>query len=148
MDFFWVSCPQVQAFRKFYPQLLVFGLRPSGEEVPLEGELQKTFARSLVFFDELLNFVSDLQAVIVNLVQQLGAIYTNNSPPSLYSSFTSVHLQTAFSSLADGFVVLVTIDEIIAQNLTIGHTMSLFTRLPVYLPACFSPPSLCILLLQ
>jgi WASH complex subunit 7 len=129
MVFFWVSCPQVQALRKFYPQLLVFGLRPSGEEVPLEGELQKTFARSLVFFDELLNFVSDLQAVIVNLVQQLGAIYTNNSPPSLYSSFTSVHLQTAFSSLADGFAVLVTIDEIVAQNLTIGHTMSLFTRM-------------------
>ncbi len=147
-NFFGVSCPQVQALRKFYPQLLVFGLRPSGEEVPLEGELQKTFARSLVFFDELLNFVSDLQAVIVNLVQQLGAIYTNNSPPSLYSSFTSVHLQTAFSSLADGFAVLVTIDEIVAQNLTIGHTMSLFTRLPVCLPACFSLPSLSILVLQ
>jgi hypothetical protein len=32
--------------------------------------------------------------------------------------------------------------------LTIGHTMSLFTRLPVCLPACFSTPSLCILVLQ
>lgn len=124
----------------FYPRLLVFGLRPNGEDVPLEGELQKCFARSLPFFHELVEFQSELRGVIVNLVQQLEAIYTIDAA-HVYSSFFACHLRSAFSSLVNGFAVLVTLDEIIAQNLSIGHSMSLFTRL-VSLDHCIIVPGL------
>lgn len=123
----------------FYPRLLVFGLRPSGEDVPLEGELQKCFARSLPFFHELVEFQSELRGVIVNLVQQLEAIYTIDAA-HVYSSF-ACHLRSVFSSLVNGFAVLVTLDEIIAQNLSIGHSMSLFTRF-VPLDHCLIVPGL------
>lgn len=124
----------------FYPRLLVFGLRPNGEDVPLEGELQKCFARSLPFFHELVEFQSELRGVIVNLVQQLEAIYTIDAA-HVYSSFFACHLRSVFSSLVSGFAVLVTLDEIIAQNLSIGHSMSLFTRF-VPLDHCLIVPGL------
>jgi hypothetical protein len=113
----------------FYPRLLVFGLRPSGEDVPAEGELQKSFAKSLSFFKDLVEFIAGLRSSISNLVKQLEAIYRNDFPRPY---FPSCHLRTVFSSLVDGLTVIATVDEIISQNQSIGHAMSLFTR-SVYL---------------
>lgn len=110
---------------KFYPRLLVFGLRPSGEDVPAEGELQKSFAKSLSFFNDLVEFIAGLRSLIHNLVKQLESIYRNDTPRPY---FLSGHLRTVFSSLVDGLTVMATVDEIISQNLSIGHAMSLFTR--------------------
>ncbi|KAL3684666.1 hypothetical protein R1sor_002688 [Riccia sorocarpa] len=121
-----------QALKKIYPRLVVFGLPSSHEETPLEGELQKSFAKSFRFFQDLLEFVAKLRAVLFNLVQQLEAIYTGDGSKGSkrpYASFSSVHLRTAVQCLADGFTVLITIDEIVAQNSAIGHSLSLFTRM-------------------
>lgn len=124
------DCIEVDRFRqlartKFYPRLLVFGLRPSGEDVPAEGELQKSFAKSLSFFNDLVEFIGGLRSLISNLVKQLESIYRNDAPRSY---FLSCHLRTVFSSLVDGLTIIATVDEIISQNLSIGHAMSLFTR--------------------
>lgn len=125
------DCIEVSRFRQlaqteFYPRLLVFGLRPNSEDVPPEGELQKSFATSLSFFNDLIKYISGLRRLIVNLLKQLEAIYRNEAPCPY---FLSCHLRTVFSSLVDGLTVIVTVDEIIAQNLNIGHAMSLFTRM-------------------
>ncbi|KAG6552860.1 hypothetical protein Mapa_005515 [Marchantia paleacea] len=121
-----------QASSKIYPRLVVFGLRSTSEETPLEGELQKTFAGSFKFFQDLLEFVSKLRAVLSNLVQQLEAIYSGDTTKSNrrpYAAFWNVHLRTAVHCLAEGFTLLITIDEIVAQNTSIGHSLSLFKRM-------------------
>ena len=132
------DCVEMDRFRQlaatnFYPRLLVFGLRPSGEDVPAEGELQKSFAESLSFFSGLVEFIAGLRSLISNLIKQLESIYRNDTPRPY---FLSCHLRTVFSSLVDGFTVIATLDEIISQNLSIGHAMSLFTR-SVYLALQF-----------
>lgn len=125
-----LDCIEMGRFRqlaqaKFYPRLLVFGLRPSGEDVQAEGELQKSFAKSLSFFNDLVDFIAELRSLIRNLVKQLESIYRNDAPRPY---FLSCHLRTVFSSLVDGLSVIASVDEIISQNLSIGHAMSLFTR--------------------
>lgn len=93
--------------------------------------MQKTFARSFKFFQDLLEFVSKLRAVLSNLVQQLEAIYSGDTTKSSrrpYAAFWNVHLRTAVHCLAEGFTTLITIDEIVAQNTSIGHSISLFKR--------------------
>jgi len=124
------DCIEMDRFRqlakaKFYPRLLLFGLRPSGEDVQAEGELQKSFAKSLSFFNDVVEFIAELRSLIRNLVKQLESIYRNDAPRPY---FLSCHLRTVFSSVVDGLSVIATVDEIISQNLSIGHAMSLFTR--------------------
>lgn len=110
---------------KFYPRLLLFGLRPSGEDVQAEGELHKSFARSLSIFNDLVEFITELRGLIRNLIKQLDSIYRIDAPRPY---FLCCHLQTVFSSLVDGLLVIATVDEILSQNLSIGHALSLFTR--------------------
>lgn len=124
---------QQLAQAKFYPRLLLFGLRPSGEDVIAEGELQKSFAKWLSFFNGLVEFIAELRSLIRNLVKQFESIYRSDAPRPY---FLSCHLRTVFSSLVDGLSVLATLDEIISQNLSIGLAMSLFTR-SVNLPQRF-----------
>lgn len=132
------DCIEMGRFRqlaqaRFYPRLLLFGLRPSGEDVQAEGELQKSFAKSLTFFNDLVEFIAGLRSLIRNLVKQLESIHRNDAPRPY---FLSCHFRTVFSSLVDGLSVIATVDEIISQNLSIGHAMSLFTR-SVNLPQHF-----------
>ncbi|CAM6083172.1 unnamed protein product [Calypogeia fissa] len=120
-----------QVISEVYPRLVVFGLRANSEEV-LEGELQKTFANSLNFFQDLLEVISKLRAVLKNLVQQLEAIFSGDGSRGsnqVFASFSNVRFQTVVMFLAEGFGILVTIDELVAQNPAVGHALSLFTRM-------------------
>lgn len=108
---------------------MVFGLRANTEVS--EGELQKTFANSLNFFQDLLELVTKLRAVLSNLVQQLEAIFSGDGSRGsnrVFASFWNVRFQTVVLSLVEGFAILVTIDKLVAQNPAIGHALSLFTR--------------------
>jgi hypothetical protein len=119
-----------QVIPNIYTRLLVFGLRANSAEV-LEGESQKTFANSLNFFQELLEVSSELRAVLSNLVQQLQAIYSGDlskSSNNVNASYWNVHFKTVVLSLAEGFAMLVTIDELVAQNPLIGQAFHLFIR--------------------
>lgn len=118
-----------QAYKRFYPQLLSFGLPTGPEELVLEGEPQKMFGRSLLFFYDLTEFLGRLRAVLSNLVQQLEALYAGDSKSRIYASFANVHLQTVILYLADGFAILVTVDEIVNRNPAIGQSISLFVRM-------------------
>lgn len=117
----------VQACARIYPRLLVFGLGASMEELPLEGDLQISLAKSFYFFQELLAFLSQLRATLKNLVLQLQGIYGGDKSKA-YASFATVHLPTAWLALAQGFGILVTIDHIVTQNGAVGHSYALFNR--------------------
>lgn len=118
-----------QAYKRFYPQLLAFGLPMGPEEMVLEGEPQKMFGRSLLFFNDLTEFLGRLKAILVNLLCQLEAIYSGDGKNKIYPSFINVHLQAAISHLADGFSILVTIDDIVSKNPAIAQALSLFVRM-------------------
>lgn len=118
-----------QACKKFFPQLLGFGLPMGPEELVLEGEPQKLFGRSLLFFQELSEFLGKLKAILGNLLCQLEAIYSGDNKSKLYPSFLNVHLQSAILHFAVGFSIVVIIDDIVSKNPAIAQAISLFIRM-------------------
>ncbi|KAH9317640.1 hypothetical protein KI387_019409 [Taxus chinensis] len=118
-----------QALKNVYTKLLLFG-HSSSQEVLLEGEPQKTFARSLAFFMEFSEVVCRLRAVLNNLVRQVDSIYsTETKNNKLCTCFNSIHIPSVFASFADGLTVFLIVDEIIAQNGYVKHYASLFMRM-------------------
>lgn len=118
-----------QASKNVYRQLLLFG-HSSSHEVLLDGEPQKAFGHSLSLFMEFSEIVCRLREVLNNLVRQVDSIYSADAKNNkLCASFTTIHMPSVFSSFADGLMVFLIVDEIIAQNGHVKHYASLFTRM-------------------
>ncbi|KAJ4775130.1 WASH complex subunit SWIP [Rhynchospora pubera] len=118
------------ANKNLYQQLFLFGHRWGPQEVLLEGEPQKAFGESLSLFVQLYGIVDELTHVLVNLLQQLHAVYSNYDRSTRpMSSFKTINLRTVLESLGEGLSVLILLDEIVRQNGNIRSHISLFARM-------------------
>ena len=90
--------------------------------------MQFQLGRLLDFLHDLSLFVTRGYAVVLNLVQQLGSLYSDHQ--KLFQvSFRHVHLETAFAALADMLGVFVTLDSIIQQNTNLQHAWTMYKRM-------------------
>lgn len=64
----------------------------------------------------------------MNLVQQLGSIYSPR-PPSQAIDIKNVHLNVVFQSLGEALAVLATLDELIAANPVLLDHWTLYKRM-------------------
>lgn len=108
---------------RFYAPLCVFG-EVAGqveESSSKPGEEELQIARMLPFFMDLFNFTSRLNALCINLVHQLAALFDSNS--KIYkSTFRNVHLSSSFESLASLLSMLACLDECIANNMKLSES--------------------------
>eukprot|EP01094_Clydonella_sp_ATCC50884_P012957 TRINITY_DN2324_c0_g1_i2.p1 TRINITY_DN2324_c0_g1~~TRINITY_DN2324_c0_g1_i2.p1 ORF type:complete len:1145 (+),score=548.34 TRINITY_DN2324_c0_g1_i2:58-3435(+) len=110
---------------KFYGPFLCFGQDGKGQE---EGDSQLRIGEMLPFLMDMLNYVNRVYSVIKNMVQQLASLY--HAQQQLYvKSFKGVHLNTVFHQLSELLTVLITLDEIIAQNAEFKLAWSMYKRM-------------------
>jgi hypothetical protein len=134
-------CTEIELIRshaeaRIFPSLIVFGERPSLEEIPLEGDLQVLLAQKLPLLLEASLLFKRLRQTLQNLVLQLGSLYpppepSRKAPPGrqVFASFRDVQLGTALEGLGAGFSVLAMLDEIVAWNGAIAHAFMMFKRM-------------------
>lgn len=95
----------------------------------LEGEPQKAFGESLSLFVQLYETVDEMTHLVVNLLLQLNAVYSNHERSTRpLNSFRTVNLRTVLELLGEGLSVLILLDEIVRQNGNIKSHLSLFAR--------------------
>ncbi len=79
------------------------------------GVKEKMLGNFLPFLQELSNFVERCHLVVLNLIQQLSALYNPNN--TLYRSLLEkTNLMSVLFSLSEILTVLITLDTIITQN--------------------------------
>ncbi|KAF3324727.1 WASH complex subunit 7-like protein [Carex littledalei] len=118
------------AKKNLYQQLLLFGHRRGPQEVLLEGEPQKAFGESLSLFVQLYETVDEMTHLVVNLLLQLNAVYSNHERSTRpLNSFRTINLRTVLELLGEGLSVLILLDEIVRQNGNIKSHLSLFARM-------------------
>ncbi|XP_078173320.1 uncharacterized protein LOC144567139 isoform X4 [Carex rostrata] len=118
------------AKKNLYQQLLLFGHRWGPQEVLLEGEPQKAFGESLSLFVQLYETVDEMTHLVVNLLLQLNAVYSNHERSTRpLNSFRTINLRTVLELLGEGLSVLILLDEIVRQNGNIKSHLSLFARM-------------------
>jgi WASH complex subunit 7 len=95
--------------------------------------MQLQFGRSLPFLMDLWNYCERVGILVKNVVQQLASIYSkfnkSNQERTPLLVFQFVHFQVVYSSLAELFGVLITMDEMIQQNQAIGNHVTLYKRM-------------------
>ncbi|XP_072038890.1 WASH complex subunit 4-like [Amphiura filiformis] len=119
---------QYEAEQKFYPGLMYYG---EGEpEAGLEeGEAQVQMGRMMPFMQELSCFVSRCYEVVRNVIQQLSSLYNNVKGSPKIIDVTHVHFQSVYEHLGDTLRVLITLDEIVANQATLRDHWTLYKRM-------------------
>jgi WASH complex subunit 7 len=82
----------------------------------------------LPFMQHLSAFCNRVNLVVLNLVQQLGSIYSPR-PASQAIDIKNVHLDVVFKSLGDALAILATLDELIAANPVLLDHWTLYKRM-------------------
>jgi hypothetical protein len=80
----------------------------------------------------LLNFCERIKIVIRNTIHQLASLYSdenNKNERKQLQSFSNVHFNSVFQSLAETLGVLITFDEIITQNGNFKNHITLYNRM-------------------
>jgi hypothetical protein len=80
----------------------------------------------------LLNFCERIKIVIRNTIHQLASLYSdenNKNERKQLLSFSNVHFNSVFQSLAETLGVLITFDEIITQNGNFKNHITLYNRM-------------------
>ncbi|XP_063053067.1 WASH complex subunit 4 [Engraulis encrasicolus] len=117
-----------EAEHKFYNGLLYYGEGASDNSV-LEGESQIQMGRFISFLQELSCFVSRCFEVVVNIVHQLAALYTSTKGAPKIIESAGVHFQTVYEHLGELLVVLITLDEIMENHMTLKDHWKMYKRL-------------------
>ncbi|XP_056595412.1 WASH complex subunit 4 [Triplophysa dalaica] len=117
-----------EAETKFYNGLLYYGEGVSDTSV-VEGESQIQMGRFISFLQELSCFVSRCFEVVVNMVQQLAALYNSNKTATKIIESTGVHFQTVYEHLGELLAVLITLDEIMENHTTLKEHWKMYKRL-------------------
>lgn len=123
-----------EAHSMFFPPLVTYGETLKDTPMP-EGESQERMGRMISFFQDACGFVHRyaawsalrfssslffasvrIYAVVLNLMQQLGTLYSNSKAHRVDFDMTGVHQQLLFEKLADALGILLTMDAIIKNN--------------------------------
>ncbi|XP_022098788.1 WASH complex subunit 4-like [Acanthaster planci] len=113
---------------KFYPGVMFYG---EGEpETGLEeGEAQVQMGRMMPFMQELSCFINRCYEVVRSTVHQLASLYNNSKTAPKIIDVTHVHFQTVYEHLGDILRVLITLDEIVANQSTLKDHWTLYKRM-------------------
>uniref|UniRef100_A0A8C4QNR8 WASH complex subunit 4 n=1 Tax=Eptatretus burgeri TaxID=7764 RepID=A0A8C4QNR8_EPTBU len=117
-----------EAETKFYNGLLFYG-EGAAESSSQEGETLIQMGRMIAFFQELSCFVARCYEVVANMIHQLASLYTSNKAAPKIIDVSAVHLQTVFEHLGDLLTVLLTLDEIIKNQITLKEHWTMYKRL-------------------
>eukprot|EP00057_Strongylocentrotus_purpuratus_P007399 XP_011661873.1 PREDICTED: WASH complex subunit 7 [Strongylocentrotus purpuratus] len=117
-----------EAQHKFYPALIFYG---EGEpETGLEeGEAQVQMGRLMPFLQELSCYVNRCYEVVKNMVDQLAALYNNAKTAPKIIDVTHVHFLTTYEYLGELLRILITLDEIVANQATLRDHWTLYKRM-------------------
>lgn len=112
---------------KFYAQLSLFGHTKldDGDELS-DGLLEAMLGRALPMFQDAHNFVSRVQAVVLNAVRQVQALYHRDH--GFAAGFREVRWKPVAMALGDALLILVTLDTIIRSNRVITAAWEKYKR--------------------
>eukprot|EP00939_MAST-03C_sp_MAST-3C-sp1_P001746 g1746.t1 len=127
---FGVLCDEINELKaiaemRFYPMLSVFGENTSKEQEGVEETNCIFLGRALSTFQEISNFVDRCNAVAMNLVHQLAALYQG----FYKNTFMQVQMVRVFASFATLLEILITLDTIVADNEAIGSCARSYAKL-------------------
>jgi WASH complex subunit 7 len=118
-----------EAKSKFYPGIILYGDGGVGDVTQTEGgDAQLLIARMLPFLQRLSVYVNRVRLVVKSLVQQLASLHSPR-PAAQCIDPTDVHLETVFAALGRLLTVMVTLDEMIAQNESLQEHWVLYKRM-------------------
>ncbi|XP_070267060.1 WASH complex subunit 4 isoform X3 [Myotis yumanensis] len=117
-----------EAETKFYNGLLFYGEGVTDSSM-LEGDCQIQMGRFISFLQELSCFVTRCYEVVMNVVHQLAVLYINNKVAPKIIETTGVHFQTMYEHLGELLTVLLTLDEIIDNHITLKDHWTMYKRL-------------------
>ncbi|XP_012874568.1 PREDICTED: WASH complex subunit 7 [Dipodomys ordii] len=117
-----------EAETKFYNGLLFYGEGATDSSM-VEGDCQIQMGRFISFLQELSCFVTRCYEVVMNVVHQLAALYISNKIAPKIIETTGVHFQTMYEHLGELLTVLLTLDEIIDNHVTLKDHWTMYKRL-------------------
>ncbi|KAB1269629.1 WASH complex subunit 4 [Camelus dromedarius] len=117
-----------EAETKFYNGLLFYGEGTTDSSM-VEGDCQIQMGRFISFLQELSCFVTRCYEVVMNVVHQLAALYISNKIAPKIIETTGVHFQTMYEHLGELLTVLLTLDEIIDNHITLKDHWTMYKRL-------------------
>ncbi|XP_036314425.1 WASH complex subunit 4 isoform X5 [Pipistrellus kuhlii] len=117
-----------EAETKFYNGLLFYGEGATDSSM-VEGDCQIQMGRFISFLQELSCFVTRCYEVVMNVVHQLAVLYINNKVAPKIIETTGVHFQTMYEHLGELLTVLLTLDEIIDNHITLKDHWTMYKRL-------------------
>ncbi|KAJ8791596.1 hypothetical protein J1605_020318 [Eschrichtius robustus] len=117
-----------EAETKFYNGLLFYGEGATDSSM-VEGDCQIQMGRFISFLQELSCFVTRCYEVVMNVVHQLAALYISNKIAPKIIETTGVHFQTMYEHLGELLAVLLTLDEIIDNHITLKDHWTMYKRL-------------------
>ncbi|XP_023613033.1 WASH complex subunit 4 isoform X7 [Myotis lucifugus] len=117
-----------EAETKFYNGLLFYGEGVTDSSM-VEGDCQIQMGRFISFLQELSCFVTRCYEVVMNVVHQLAVLYINNKVAPKIIETTGVHFQTMYEHLGELLTVLLTLDEIIDNHITLKDHWTMYKRL-------------------
>nr|XP_006817005.1 PREDICTED: WASH complex subunit 7-like [Saccoglossus kowalevskii] len=115
-----------EAKNKFYHGLLLYGEGDVGDSQE-EGEAQIQIGRMLPLLQDLSSFVSRCYEVVRNIIHQMASLYSRDGSPII--DVSQVHFQSIYEHLGDLLTVLVTLDEIIINHVTLKDHWTLYKRM-------------------
>ena len=127
---FGVLCDEIHelesiAKTKFYPMLSVFGEGTTKESLGSEDANCAFLGRAMSSLQDAANFVDRCNAVTMNMVHQLAALYQG----FYKNTFMHVNLVRVFQSFGDLMKILITIDSIVTGNDAIERCAHSFRKL-------------------
>ncbi|KAK7813734.1 hypothetical protein U0070_001440, partial [Myodes glareolus] len=117
-----------EAETKFYNGLLFYGEGATDSSM-VEGDCQIQMGRFVSFLQELSCFVTRCYEVVVNVIRQLAALYVSNKIGPKIIETTGVHFQTMYEHLGELLTVLLTLDEIVDNHVTLKDHWTMYKRL-------------------
>ena len=127
---FGVLCDEIHeleaiAKNKFYPMLSVFGEGTNKESLGAEDANCAFLGRAMSSLQDAANFVDRCNAVTMNMVHQLAALYQG----FYKNTFMHVNMVRVFQSFGDLMKILITIDSIVIGNDAVERCAQSFRKL-------------------
>ena len=121
---------KMEAQEELYPGIAVFGDSPSGKDEDdstrfRNGKGEKYMGTALKFFQRVSNFAERCNELVVNLVQQLAAVWQQN----FTTNFINVRLLQVVQSISDVLLILITLDSVIKENEAIGKCWAYYYKM-------------------
>ncbi|PNF21208.1 hypothetical protein B7P43_G05087, partial [Cryptotermes secundus] len=115
-----------EAKNKYYDTILFYG--EGGEGNLQDGAAQLLLSRMLPHLQELSCFVKRCEQVVVQIVEQLAALYSSSRDATYVINATGIHFQDVFEHLGDILVVLLTLDEVLGNHSTLHDHWIIYKR--------------------